>query len=130
MESHRASVGHPVKTCLGGALITAPSQKASGRFDPMPLDQPYLITLGYVTFGDDDGHQGPDVSFMKSDEAMRNWASDAHKKTRDVAFAIIKAAYGKAPDRVYFSGESAGGREAVMMAQRFPATTITVAVCV
>jgi feruloyl esterase len=105
---------------LGGALITAPNQKGSGRFDPIPLDLPYPITLGYVTFGDDDGHQGPDVSFTKSDEALRNWASEAHKKTRDVALAIIRAAYGRAPDRLYFSGESAGGREAVIMAQKFP----------
>jgi hypothetical protein len=63
---------------LGGALITGPNQKAAGRFDPIPLDLPYPLTLGYVTFGDDDGHQGPDVSFTKSDEALRNWASDAH----------------------------------------------------
>ena len=42
---------------LGGALITAPNQKASGRFAPIPLDLPYPLTLGYVAFGDDDGHQ-------------------------------------------------------------------------
>lgn len=101
-------------------MITGPNQKAAGRIDPIPLDLPYPVTLDYVTFGDDDGHQGPDVGFTKSDEALRNWASGAHKKTRDVALAIITTAYGKEPDRLYITGESAGGREAVIMAQRFP----------
>src|SRR5699024_1119618 len=65
--------------------------------------------------------QGGDAAFTRSDEAMRNWAGDALKKTRDVALAVIERAYGAAPERVYFTGESAGGREAVWLAQHFPA---------
>ena len=105
---------------LGGAVITAPGQKASGRFDPMPVDAPYPITLGYVTFGSDGGHASTDYLFTKSDEAMRNWASDHLKKTRDVAVEVIKSAYKEAPQKVFFSGESAGAREALMMAQKYP----------
>jgi feruloyl esterase len=106
---------------LGGALITAPEQKASARFDPVPTHLPYPIALGYATFGSDGGHQGSDVAFMRSDEAMRNWGRDSMKKTRDVALALIALAYGRPAQRVLFSGESAGGREALMMAQHFPA---------
>ncbi|MDR6858708.1 tannase/feruloyl esterase family alpha/beta hydrolase [Variovorax guangxiensis] len=105
---------------LGGAVITAPGQKASGRFDPIPVDAPYPITKGYVTFGSDGGHASTDFAFTKSDEAMRNWASEHLKKTRDVAVEVIKLAYKETPQKVFFSGESAGGREALMMAQKYP----------
>jgi feruloyl esterase len=106
---------------LNGVVITAPGQKASGRFDPMPLDRPYPINQGYATFGSDSGHQNPDTAFMRNDEALRNWAGDELKKTRDVALKIIAAGYGRAPTHVFFSGESAGGREALVAAQRFAA---------
>ena len=88
---------------LNGVVITAPGNKASGRFDPIPLDRPYPISLGYVTFGSDSGHQNPDTTFMRSDEALRNWGGDELKKTRDVALKIIQAAYGRAPTHVFFS---------------------------
>ena len=105
---------------LGGSLNTGPGLKASGRFDPQPYDDSYPLTNGYVTFGGDEGHQGGDVGFMSNDEALRNWAGDSLIKIRDVAVELIEAAYGRGPDFVYFSGESAGGREAVMVTQRFP----------
>jgi hypothetical protein len=106
---------------LGGSVITAPGAKASGRFDPMPVDAPYPITLGYVTFGSDGGHVGSDYQFTRSPEAMRNWGHEHLKKTRDVAIEVIKAAYSEAPQKVFFSGESAGGREAMIVAQKYPA---------
>ena len=105
---------------LGGSVNTAPGNKASGRFDPMPVDAPYPITLGYVTFGSDGGHVGSDYTFTRVDEAMRNWAHEHLKKTRDVAIEVVKAAYGEAPGKMFFSGESAGGREAMIMAQKYP----------
>lgn len=106
---------------LGGSVITAPGNKASGRFDPMPVDAPYPITLGYVTFGSDGGHVGSDYQFTRSAEAMRNWGHEHLKKTRDVAIEVIKAAYSEAPQKMFFSGESAGAREAMIVAQKYPA---------
>jgi hypothetical protein len=105
---------------LGGQVITAPGNKASGRFDPNPLNVPYPITQGYVTFGSDQGHPRGDFRFTRNEEAMRNWAHDEIKKTRDAALAVIQAAYGRKPTHVFFSGESAGGREALRAAQKFP----------
>ena len=104
---------------MGGAIITAPKGKASGRFDPMPLTRPYPINQGYATFGSDGGHSGADTEFMKSDEAVRNWGADEIKKTYDVALKIISAAYGRKPTHVFYNGESAGAREALIAAQRF-----------
>jgi feruloyl esterase len=107
---------------MGGQLITAPGNKASGRFDPNPLDVPYPVTQGYATFGSDNGHP-PGIqshAFTRSEEAIRNWGHEELKKTRDTALAIIEAAYGRKPTHVFFSGESAGGREAVKAAQVYP----------
>jgi feruloyl esterase len=104
---------------MGGVVITAPDKKAAARFDPIPLDRPYPLTLA-MSPGSDGGHEGADVAFMKSDEALRNWAADSMKKTRDIVLVIVHAAYGRYPDRIYFAGESAGGREALMVAQKFP----------
>jgi feruloyl esterase len=105
---------------LGGVVNTAPGQKAFGRFDPQPLTDTYPLTRGYATFGGDDGHRQGDITFIYNDEALRNWAGDSLQKTRDVAVWLLERTYGRAPERVYFSGESAGGREAAYVAQRFP----------
>jgi feruloyl esterase len=107
---------------MGGQLITATGNKASGRFDPNPLNVPYPITQGYVTFGSDNGHPPGirDHAFTRSEEAIRNWGHEELKKTRDAALWVIQKAYGRKPDRVFFNGESAGGREALMVTQKYP----------
>jgi feruloyl esterase len=105
---------------LGGSRNTSPGSKASGRFDPQPYTDNYPLTDGYVTFGGDEGHQGGDVGFMYNEEALVNWAGESQVKVRDVAVELIESAYGRAPEYVYFSGESAGGREAAIVAQRYP----------
>jgi feruloyl esterase len=107
---------------MGGQLITAPGNKASGRFDPNPLNVPYPITQGYVTFGSDNGHPPGirDHAFTRSEEAIRNWGHEELKKTRDAVLWVIQNAYGRPPDRLFFNGESAGGREALMVAQKYP----------
>ena len=105
---------------LGGQLITAPGNKASGRFDPNPVNVPYPVTQGYVTFGSDNGHPARDFAFTRNDEAVRNWAHEELKKTRDAVLAVVAAAYGRRPTHVFFSGESAGAREALRAAQVYP----------
>lgn len=88
--------------------------------------QPGPLGRGYATFASDSGHQANamgsrDGSFGSNDEALRNFAGDALKKTRDTALAIITAHYGKRPARTYFAGGSTGRREALAMASRWPA---------
>ncbi|NNC66370.1 MAG: tannase/feruloyl esterase family alpha/beta hydrolase [Gammaproteobacteria bacterium] len=106
---------------LGGTVNTAPGQKASGRWDPQPFTEAYPLTRGWVTFGGDEGHRRGDISFIYNDEALRNWGGDALKKIHDVALPLIERAYGQSPDYVYFNGESAGGKEALYVAQRHAA---------
>jgi Tannase and feruloyl esterase len=107
------------------------------------------LAAGFVTFGSDSGHSnaadgkpmfsqnlqgGPgqngqlvvpgqgfrmNASFAQSKEAMANFGGDQLKQTHDVAMEIIKKRYGRAPEKMYFSGHSQGGHEAVLVTQRF-----------
>jgi feruloyl esterase len=90
------------------------------------------LTRGYATFGSDSGHHKnyfpfPDAvnalnaKFARNPEMQRNFAGDALKKVHDVAIALIERRYGHPARRTYFIGGSTGGREALRVAQRYPA---------
>jgi feruloyl esterase len=93
-----------------------------------PTDQPAPLALHYATFASDSGHEqiatappSLDGSFGVNNEALRNFAAgDALKKTRDASLYLIRHAYGTNPSEVYFAGGSTGGREALVVAQRWP----------
>lgn len=79
---------------------------------------------GIVTFGSDSGHQmGPGASsdWALNDEAIRNLGYMQMKKTHDAALVLIERAYGVRPAFTYYVGTSQGGREALTVAQRYPA---------
>jgi feruloyl esterase len=61
-----------------------------------------------------------DASFALNDEQLANFGGDQLKKTRDVAIAILQQRYGGLPAKTYFVGLSNGGREALVVVQRFP----------
>ncbi|MFG1607664.1 tannase/feruloyl esterase family alpha/beta hydrolase [Actinoplanes sp. NPDC049265] len=90
------------------------------------IDQPTPLARGYATYASDSGHQaGPtgalDGSFGLNDEALRNFsAGDALRKTHDAAMYLLRRGYGTGPHRRYFAGGSTGGREALVVAQRWP----------
>ena len=80
------------------------------------------LRRGYAVAGTDDGHEGGGGA---------NWAIGHPEKLIDFGYravhetsvqskAIIRAFYGRDPERSYFDGCSDGGREALMEAQRFP----------
>jgi feruloyl esterase len=106
--------------------VTAPRMAGIGPNGPIvnPLRR------GYVTFASDSGHQignqemrnpAVDGGFLVHDEALRNYAGDALKKTRDAVTQLVARYYGRAPERLYFRGGSNGGREALAYIQRWPA---------
>lgn len=86
-----------------------------------PPDAPYPMSKGYAMFGGDSGHQGQGTDWALNDEAWLNFGHAALKKTHDAAFAVVRVLYGAAPERSYFMGQSQGGREALEVAQRYPA---------
>jgi pimeloyl-ACP methyl ester carboxylesterase len=81
------------------------------------------LKRGYVTLGGDGGHKASwafDGRWGINDEALMNFGRQSVKKVHDAAMAIIRKAYGRAPDRFYFAGGSQGGHEALDAAARYP----------
>jgi feruloyl esterase len=56
-----------------------------------------------------------------NEEAIKNLAYMQLKKTHDVAIVLMERLYGEKPKFNYFFGSSQGGREALTVAQRYPA---------
>ena len=110
----------------GGYNGTIPAVDGNVPFGP--ADELKPLGRGYVTFASDSGHQTPTGfqptpslygDFLANDEALRNFAGDALKKTRDTAVLLIDRYYDRAPQQTYFAGGSTGGREALAVAQRW-----------
>jgi pimeloyl-ACP methyl ester carboxylesterase len=81
------------------------------------------VNDGYATSGTDTGHQarGIDGSWALDDmEALVNFGHAAIHRTAEVSKALIRAYYGKGPDKSYFVGCSRGGGQAMMASQRYP----------
>jgi feruloyl esterase len=103
-----------------GVLITGLAPLRDAR-----RDTAVPVARGFATWGTDSGHDNKKLpeprAFALNDEALLNMAYAAYKKTHDAGVRIAQAFYNQAPAKVYFFGGSEGGREALMMAQRFPA---------
>src|SRR5262245_57456004 len=100
---------------------------------------PSLLDRGFATYGSDSGHQAafggprggprgaapPGVNLSDdwalNDETIKNLGYMQMKKTHDAAMVIIERAYGQRPRFNYYIGTSQGGREALTVAQRYPA---------
>jgi feruloyl esterase len=83
-----------------------------------------MLRQGFAAYGSDSGHQqGPGVSpeWTLSDEAIKNLGYMQLKKTHDAAMLLMERLYGERPRFNYFVGTSQGGREALTVAQRYPA---------
>ena len=92
-----------------------------------------LLEMGFATYGSDSGHQaggfgrGPRTATPESnewalnEEAIANLGYMQLKKTHDAAMVLIRRMYGEPPRFNYFFGSSQGGREALTVAQRYPA---------
>src|SRR5882672_267355 len=103
-----------------GTLITGLGVLRDAR-----RDTPVPVARGFATWGTDSGHQNAKLpeaqAFALNQESLVNMAYGAYKKTHDVGRRIAMAFYDRAPAKIYYFGGSEGGREALMMAQRFPA---------
>ena len=99
---------------------------------------PSVLARGFVTYGSDSGHQaaagprrgGPPAPALQgstsddwtlNEEAIANLGYAQMKKTHDAAMVIIQRMYGVRPRFNYYIGTSQGGREALAVAQRYPA---------
>jgi feruloyl esterase len=80
------------------------------------------LARGFAVVSNDTGHQGAvfDGSFFADQEAALNFLWLANGKVTVVAKQIINAYYRKQAEHSYFVGCSTGGREAMIMSQRYP----------
>ena len=82
------------------------------------------LARGFAVVSTDTGHQGQgafDGSFMQDQQAALDFAYVAIGRVAVLAKQVIAQHYGKPADRSYFVGCSTGGREGMVMAQRYPA---------
>ena len=97
--------------------------------ESIPPNAPYALSRGFVVYGSDSGHQTsgargttgpPPPDWTANDEAFTNFAYAQMKKTHDVAVTLVKRFYPASIRRSYYLGASQGGREALIVTQRFP----------
>jgi feruloyl esterase len=80
------------------------------------------LAHGFAVVSTDTGHTGQvfDAAFMADQQASLDFAYQAVGRIALLARQIITQHYGKLPDHSYFAGCSTGGREGMLMAQRYP----------
>jgi hypothetical protein len=81
------------------------------------------LERGFAVASTDSGHRAQgsfDASFLQDQEATLNFLYQAVPKVTLAAKGIIARHYGRPHAHAYFVGCSTGGREAMMMSQRFP----------
>jgi len=99
---------------LNGSVNPPIGQVASG-------DAPAIIR-GFAVVSTDTGHQGSvfDGSFFEDQQAALDFYYVANGRVTVLAKQLITRYYGRAPEKSYFTGCSTGGREAMVMSQRYP----------
>jgi feruloyl esterase len=81
------------------------------------------LARGFAVVSTDTGHQGTgafDGSFMQDQQAALDFAYQAIGRVAVLAKQIIAQHYGRPAEHSYFAGCSTGGREGMVMAQRYP----------
>jgi feruloyl esterase len=80
------------------------------------------LAAGFAVVSNDSGHKssGFDSTFMEDQEALLNFLYQANATVTVIAKQMVEKHYGKAPHHSYWVGCSTGGREAMIMSQRFP----------
>ena len=79
------------------------------------------VRNGYAASSTDTGHSGGSASFaLGHPEKLIDYAYRSEHEMTAKSKAIIEAFYGKAPQHSYWNGCSAGGKQALKEAQRYP----------
>ncbi len=78
------------------------------------------LLKGYAVSGNDTGHQGADLSWMKDPAKVRLWGHTATHLVTGPTKALVAAYYGSPARRAYFAGCSTGGAQAMEEAEFYP----------
>ena len=109
-----------------GRLLMQGGGGLNGRVSP-PIgataagDRPALAR-GFAVVTTDTGHSGAvfDASFMRDQQAALDFAYVAVGRVALAAKAVVARFYGRPASHAYFTGCSTGGREGMLMTQRYP----------
>ena len=86
------------------------------------------LTLGYAVVSQDSGHDNQTnndpsrngtTTFGFDPQARLDFGYNSYDQVTQAAKALIRIYYGRAPERSYFVGCSEGGREGMVVSQRF-----------
>lgn len=100
-----------------------------GGTDGTLVDPTDRLAQGYATIGTDSGHDnvannlataGGTASFGVDPQARTDFAYNSYDQVTQVGKALVLKFYQQPPIYSYFVGCSEGGREAMLMTQRFP----------
>jgi feruloyl esterase len=105
----------------GGAAPSADGRGDAGRRGGGPPAAGQGRGAGAPAGGPGRGAPGPANEWALNDEAIANLGHMQMKKTHDAAMVLIERLYGARPRFTYYIGGSQGGREALTVAQRYPA---------
>ncbi len=81
------------------------------------------LARGFAVVSTDTGHSGSgafDGTFQQDQQASLDFGYVAIGRVAELAKRIIARQYGRGADKAYFAGCSTGGREAMLMTQRYP----------
>jgi feruloyl esterase len=98
---------------VDGSVVAALGPVGGGG----PLDN--ALNQGFAVISSDAGHGAPTPFFGIDPQARLDYGYQAVGKLTPMAKALIKSAYGKAPDRSYIGGCSNGGRHTMVAAARY-----------
>jgi pimeloyl-ACP methyl ester carboxylesterase len=93
------------------------------------VDPVARVAEGYATIGTDSGHDnvvnnvpeaGGTAAFGLDPQARADFGYNAYDQVTQAGKALVTRYYRRPADRSYFMGCSEGGREALLMTQRFP----------
>lgn len=99
---------------LNGSLADPVGAQATGGVP--------ALQRGFAVVSTDSGHEGAvfDSSFMADQEAALNFLFLGNMRVTQVAKPLVQRYYQRGIEHAYFVGCSTGGREGMIMAQRYP----------
>ncbi|HKS53905.1 MAG TPA: tannase/feruloyl esterase family alpha/beta hydrolase [Steroidobacteraceae bacterium] len=90
-------------------------------YDKLRLSGPPMLPRGYAFVGHDSGHSDAGTKWgWHNPAAQIDYGFRAGHVVAVIGKEVLRAFHGRRPARSYYHGCSNGGREALMMAQRYP----------
>ena len=122
----RFRVEFPLTDWNGKMLVVGSGGQAGtimtpAGYDKLRLSGPAMLPRGYAFVGHDSGHSDAGAKWgWHNPSAKIDYGFRAGHVAAVIGKEVLRAFHGRRPTRAYYHGCSNGGREALMMAQRYP----------